>query len=220
VVIKFGNGRSVPVIQPSDSASIALKVVDEKLKAQEAKLEQQLENLAAKARRMVSTDQKGTKAILQRKKAVEVCLSSRREARDNVLKVMMTIQSATTNQELIEALRESATAIKGLNTNATPEQVSEVLAEMSEHMADVEQVNELLTSNELSEQEEQELEHELALLTLADTPPKSSTNLQQPNQVTTPLSKVTHQNIQTSNAPNSATHTEQVAKKHTAVLEG
>jgi len=179
VVLKFGDGKSAPNVHPVDTASIALKIVDSTLQAQETKLEQEITHLVTKARQLVLIDRKGAGVIVRRKKAVEKCLDSRRAARDNVLKLLMNIQSSQTNQELVGALKEGTAALKQLGSDATVKEVEDVMEDMTNQLADAEEVNELIGSalDVSGEVDEFELAEELARLKLDEKEETSTTTV-------------------------------------------
>jgi len=193
--VKFGDGHTPVKVDAIDSSVIALKTLDATLQAQVEKLETQISKLDEESRRQLKISHAAARQTLLRKRSVEACLQSRRNAHDNIIRTLLAIQMSQVNAEVISAVKESSSALKQEQQKVSIDDVEDLLEDVREMISDINSISETVSNVESENTaEDEELIKELEMLQLQDELEKAT-----PNYIATTLTTTSTTTTKTPN---------------------
>jgi len=148
------------------------------------KLQQQIDRLeelveAAKLQQLKNIKRsKLAKIDLSREKRFTSMLIEKKNQRSNLETIFHSLENASTNQEIVNALKSSAAALQKSNQEQLKEDIPDLMEEIGHQMWNLNEDDKDLNQNfqtdePLSEEEEQQLIHELEQLGVGQTPPST-----------------------------------------------
>jgi hypothetical protein len=160
---KFQKLAHTGEVSEMEMTILELQATYDELKGQEEGLEQEAQQLREQARQASREGNKNKAlALLKRKKIVDEALTKRLDIGTNVAMVLSGVQTANTNQKVLEVIKTGTASMKNVQINV--EDAEEVLEAFSELNADHEEISHVLGAPgrvEASGEEEAELEREL-----------------------------------------------------------
>ncbi|KYQ91886.1 SNF7 family protein [Tieghemostelium lacteum] len=158
--------------EESDIGILHLLTTLDSLKIQEEKLREDIEVLNVEIKKSIRQKQKSHALVqLRKKKQFDDILEKRIESSTNIHNILLSIESAQSNQQIVEAMRSGATALKKVNEKLPIEEVDKVFEDLQDTLTDQKEIDDALkqgnastSMNNFTLEEEQELEEELKLL--------------------------------------------------------
>ncbi|EGG17177.1 SNF7 family protein [Cavenderia fasciculata] len=168
--VKFALDGQKVVAMDSDYGVLKLQATYDMLLAQEKSLMDDIKATNAKISEYIAVKQKNNALHhLKKKKKLESILETRTQQSNNIHDVLMSIESANSNQQVVDALCVGVGTLKKVNEKMTVDQVYQVMDDFEEAMTDQKEIDEAIKTgmtassniNYLSSDEEEQLEKEL-----------------------------------------------------------
>eukprot|EP01083_Nonionella_stella_P009022 26159_1 len=178
----FGKKKAKPKVGVNESISTLREAMDS-LEKREKHLERQMAEALKTARvKSKSGDKRGALFQLKRKKMFEKEINGIYNKRTNLEMQINTLEAATGNKELVDAMKSGSSALKNVMSEADIDNVDDVMADINEQMDLVDEMNSALgqeigqvTDDADLEAELEGLEEQMMEETMLDIP--ESTNL-------------------------------------------
>uniref|UniRef100_A0A7S0RXD5 Charged multivesicular body protein 6 n=1 Tax=Pyramimonas obovata TaxID=1411642 RepID=A0A7S0RXD5_9CHLO len=172
-------------VTQSDRALLDLKVQKRKLTEYQKRVENSAKQAAQQAKEHVANKNRERALVeLRRKKYLDQTVSRLDDQILRVEELVISIQESVQTAQVMERLREGASALKEVQRSLRVEEVDKIMDTMSEAQMNMEQVNELL-SQSLTEADDLATQEELEVLEsqmLQEDLPSLPVGLKRPTQ--------------------------------------
>ncbi|EFA77869.1 SNF7 family protein [Heterostelium album PN500] len=169
--VKFANEGEKVVVLDTDLGVLELNNTYEKLIAQEEKLKNDIDACSEQIRTYVRAKQRDLSLTqLKRKKTLESILAKRQQASNNIHELLASIESAHSNQQVMDTLCVGVSTLKKVNEKMSVDQVDKVMDDFADVMLNQKEIEEAITTGmaanapESNPEEDAELERELEKL--------------------------------------------------------
>ncbi|KAJ1924988.1 Vacuolar protein sorting-associated protein 20 [Tieghemiomyces parasiticus] len=160
----MGGGGSKNKITPQDRAILDLKVQRDKLKQYQKRLSVVLDRETEIARAcLLRNDKPRALLALRKKKYQEKLLQQTDEQLNNLEQLTQSIEFALVEREVFRGLTQGNQVLKELHKEMSLENVERLMDETADALAYQREIDEML-GTKISDEDEAELEHELATL--------------------------------------------------------
>ncbi|KAJ8953605.1 hypothetical protein NQ318_003029 [Aromia moschata] len=160
--IIFGKKKAPSRVTEQDKAILQLKQQRDKLKQYQKKIEAALNKDRELAKILLNKGQKDRAKLLLRKKRYQELLLIKTDSQlINLEKLTHNIEFALVELQVIEGLKQGNEALKKVNETLKIEDIESILDETRESIDKQNEINELL-SGRLTDEDEEEVEKELA----------------------------------------------------------
>ncbi|KAM9964407.1 hypothetical protein ACTFIW_004170 [Dictyostelium discoideum] len=146
--IKFAfDGEKVQPIQETDFGILKLQTTYEALKQQESKLLTDIEEISNTIKESIRIKQKNHALLqLKKKKLLESILEKRATASTNIHEILFSIESAKSNQQIIESLCTGVSTLKKVNQEISVDQVDSILDDYQDAITNQREIDDAMKS--------------------------------------------------------------------------
>ncbi|EAL68878.1 SNF7 family protein [Dictyostelium discoideum AX4] len=146
--IKFAfDGEKVQPIQETDFGILKLQTTYETLKQQESKLLTDIEEISNTIKESIRIKQKNHALLqLKKKKLLESILEKRATASTNIHEILFSIESAKSNQQIIESLCTGVSTLKKVNQEISVDQVDSILDDYQDAITNQREIDDAMKS--------------------------------------------------------------------------
>lgn len=160
----FGGGAAQKKKDSPKNAILGLRSQLDMLQKRERHLMSQMEEQDAIARKNINTNKNAARAALKRKKGHEHNLEQTTAQIGTLEQQINAIESANINRETLAAMQKAGEAMKQIHGKLTVDKVDETMAQLQEQNALSEEIVTAITSNQITNYDEEDLDEELEAL--------------------------------------------------------
>eukprot|EP01132_Coremiostelium_polycephalum_P002510 gene2510-3108_t len=145
--VKFAVEGEIAVAQETDFGILKLKNTYDLLIVQEQNLLSDIEKISSDVLKSVRLKQK-THALLQlkRKKVLEGILEKRTQASNNIHEILFSIESAQSNQQVLDSLCTGVSTLKKINERVSVDQIDSIMDSYHDTIANQQEIDDAMKS--------------------------------------------------------------------------
>jgi charged multivesicular body protein 7 len=161
-IVKFAKGDEIPIVSSTDVGIVRIKETTRKLKQQISQLQSRVDEIMKQVRSDVKLNPERAKRGLMMRKLVDGVLDKRQRAHLMTLEVLMKLQQAETDAQLVSTYQTATSTIRSYvqEKGLTKDKVDETMDELSQVLADQQEIEDAFTSHQ-PDLADEDLEKEL-----------------------------------------------------------